>query len=118
MTLQEAIHATLTAGSPALKVAFGIRPSEWGSADGVVFNIISDIDDEHLSGDSGYIAARVQVDAWSQNALRAEAMQIDARALMRTSVLLSAFTVGGFRDRDEETGLYRASKDYSVGFNT
>jgi hypothetical protein len=110
-----AVRTALTSGSPALRVWYGYRPQGLTAA-GVVFSIVDIVDDEHLRGDSNLARVRVQVDAYSTDAKESESLSDEARALMLASPLFQAITVLGLADFEDDTGLYRFTRDFAVWF--
>lgn len=117
MSLLVAVNAALLAGSPALRVWYGVRPQGVNAA-GIVFQIVDRIDEEHLRGDASLARARVQIDAYSTDAKEAEALCDEARALLLASMTFQTHTLSGFNDYETDTGLFRFSRDFACWFNT
>lgn len=121
MNLNEAVALALTAGSPQqLFVTQDEIPQDvqWlPSTVWVTFQIVTSAEGEHLRGDDGQVNARVTVDVWSLDDTLACAGMRECRALMQAAPYFSAYTVGGFEERETDTRLYRVSRDFSVAMD-
>lgn len=114
--MTELLKTALSAGSPPLRVANGVMPRTM-SLPAVVFNIPAGDDDGDLDGGNGLRIARVQIDAWAEDPIMAEAVASEAEALLLASSLFAANSAFGFfTEYEEETQRYRFSRDFSVSF--
>lgn len=124
MTIAEDVFAALTSGSPMRVYVDVLPPMVVYPA--LCYSIIAGEDDMDLRGLSGSSRYFVQVDAWATTRLGADSLMAAAQQLMMSATTFQVGSVNvsggtyiggaGVEQYEADTGLYRASKEFSIRF--
>jgi hypothetical protein len=119
MTLQEAVYAALSSGSPTVKVWPGAIP-EGQDPNAVVYTVIFSKDEQDLAGeDCGLTNAHVQIDSYSTSLATSEANSLLMRDRIRASTVMQVSDAGApGDDYEDDTKLYRRMREFSVWLST
>jgi Protein of unknown function (DUF3168) len=114
VTIRENIFATLSSGSPTLRVYPGALPPA-PVLPACVATIILSLPEEDLAGeDCNLENVHLQVDVYSKTQLEADSIAEQVRQAMLASTTFASKTTGGFDTYEPDTQLYRVMKEFSI----
>lgn len=119
-TIAEKVFAALTAGSPSPLRAYPNLMPQYPVYPLIVYTIVGGEDGVHLQGVDGTSHRLIQIDAWGTTQIGVEQTMEIAKAQMLAA---DNFTVGridvsGAPPYEPDTQLYRASREFSVHYES